>query len=205
MQISAPRAVTQPFSAKKTSLLACLRRPLSVAIASIYPAVALALPQNPTVSAGAVSISTADRAMQINQTSGKAIIDWQKFGVEFSESVTFNQPSRSSVVLNRVSGAESSVLNGALNATGQVFIINPNGVLINSSARVNVGGLLATTLDIDNRRFLNSDTPSSRDPARTRRVSPMPAPSRLSMAATSSCWPTMSATTARWTPNRDMS
>lgn len=142
---------------KKTNIIACLPLPLSVAIACIYPNAAQALPQNPDVASGLVSITTADRAMQINQMTNKAIIDWQKFGIASNESVTFNQPSRSSVVLNRVSGAEFSALDGALNATGQVFIINPNGVLIGSTAHVNVGGLLASTLDIENRRFLNSD------------------------------------------------
>ena len=157
MHIFYRRAPASPASARKPSIVACLPLPLSVAIACIYPCTALALPQNPTVAAGAVNISTSDGAMQINQTTSKAIIDWQKFGIAFNESVKFNQPSRSSVVLNRVRGAESSALDGALNATGQVFIVNPNGVLISSSARVSAGGLLATTLDIENQRFLNSE------------------------------------------------
>ena len=146
-----------PVSGKKPSIIACLPLPLSVAIACIYSSAAHALPQDPSVVSGAVSITTADRAMQINQTTNKAIIDWGKFGIAFNESVTFNQPSRSSVVLNRVTGAESSALDGVLNATGQVFLVNPNGVLISPTARVTVGGLLASTLAIENQRFLNSD------------------------------------------------
>ena len=150
-------ALALPTSGKKTKIAGCIPLPLTLAIACIYPGAAQALPENPSVTSGAVSVTTAERAMQINQTTNKAIIDWQKFGIAPNESVTFNQPSRSSVVLNRVTGAEASALDGALNATGQVFLVNPNGVLIGSAARVNVGGLLATTLDIENQRFLGAN------------------------------------------------
>lgn len=164
MQTRRCAALAIPIQPRTSKVITRLPFPLTmlaiaiaIAIACIYPGAALALPQNPSVTSGAVSISTADRAMQINQTTNKAIIDWQKFGIGFNESVTFNQPSRSSVVLNRVTGAEFSTLDGMLNATGQVFIINPNGVLIGANARMTVGGLLASTLEIDNQRFLNSD------------------------------------------------
>ena len=95
--------------------------------------------------------------MQISQTTDKVIINWQKFGIAPNESVTFSQPFRSSVALNRVTGTDPSALDGVLNANGQVFIINPNGVLFGPTASVTVGGLLASTLDIDNQRFLASD------------------------------------------------
>jgi filamentous hemagglutinin family protein len=146
-----------PISGKKSNIIGCLPLPLSVVVACLYSSSVHALPQDPSVASGTVSITTADRAMQITQTTNKAIIDWTKFGIAFNESVTFNQPSRSSVVLNRVTGAESSALDGVLNATGQVFLINPNGVLIGPTARVTVGGLLASTMNIENQRFLNSD------------------------------------------------
>ncbi len=95
--------------------------------------------------------------MQVNQSSNKAIIDWQKFGIGPNESVTFNQPSRMSVVLNRVTGAELSVLAGTLHANGQVFLVNPNGVLISPTAHVNASGLVASTLGMENQQFLNNN------------------------------------------------
>ena len=152
-----PHASFLPAPGKKIERIRCLPAPLSLAIACLYSTSAQALPQNPTTVSGKVSITTANQAMQVNQTTNKAIIEWQKFGVASNESVTFNQPSRASVILNRVSGMETSALDGMLNATGQVFIVNPNGVLIGPTARVNAGGLLASTLAIENQRFLNSD------------------------------------------------
>lgn len=152
-----PPTIVRIDSRKKSRTAACLRLPLSIAIACIYPSAAHSLPQNPDVMSGSVSITTSGRAMQVNQTTNKAIIDWQKFGIGTNESLTFNQPSRASVILNRVTSGESSVLDGALNANGQVFLINPNGVLIGATARINVSGLLASTLDVENRLFLNSE------------------------------------------------
>jgi filamentous hemagglutinin family protein len=41
--------------------------------------------------------------------------------------------------LNRVLGTDGSRILGQLNANGQVFILNPNGVLFGANAQVNVG------------------------------------------------------------------
>src|SRR5262249_35437670 len=71
-----------------------------------------------------------------------------------SETVNFNQPGSISATLNRVIGNEQSVISGALNANGQVFIVNSAGVLFTRGAQVNVGGLVASTLDISNQNFM---------------------------------------------------
>lgn len=155
------RLKSPPDSARQISFTGTERTfsrlPLCVALACIYSSSVHALPLQPTPASGSVNIVTTGNDMQINQTTDKAIINWQKFGVAPNESVTFSQPSRSSIALNRVTGTDPSALDGKLNANGQVFIINPNGVLFGPTARVTVGGLLASTLDIDNQRFLASD------------------------------------------------
>ena len=84
----------------------------------------------------------------------KAIINWQGFSIAPQETVNFYQPSSSSVTLNRVIGNEQSVISGALNANGQVFIVNSAGVLFTKGSQVNVGGLVASTLDISNANFM---------------------------------------------------
>jgi large exoprotein involved in heme utilization and adhesion len=58
------------------------------------------------------------------------------------------------VTLNRVIGNETSVINGALNANGQVFIVNSAGVLFGKGVQVNVGGIVASTPDITNQNFM---------------------------------------------------
>ncbi|MFG0721378.1 filamentous hemagglutinin N-terminal domain-containing protein [Pseudomonas sp. GLN_6] len=98
---------------------------------------------------GSGTISQPDsQQMVIDQTSNKLAIDWQSFDIGAGKRVTFNQPGRDSIALNRVVGSDGSKIMGQLDANGRVFLINPNGVLFGSGASVNVGGLVASTLDL---------------------------------------------------------
>ncbi len=90
----------------------------------------------------------------INQSSTRAVINWQGFSVGRQETVNFNQPSAAAATLNRVTGNERSVINGAINANGQVFIVNSAGILFGGGAQVNVGGLVASTLNITDQNFM---------------------------------------------------
>ncbi|MFY9655197.1 MAG: filamentous hemagglutinin N-terminal domain-containing protein [Methylocystis sp.] len=114
----------------------------------------LAGPQGGVVVSGQANISANGSTTNINQSSNQAIINWQLFSIAPQETVNFNQPGPTSVTLNRVIGNEKSVIEGALNANGQVFIVNSAGVVFTKSAQVNVGGLVASTLDISNGNFL---------------------------------------------------
>lgn len=114
-------------------------------------------PQGGSVVSGSATISQSGNITTVDQSSGKAIINWQAFSVSKAETVNFNQPSASSVTLNRVTGNETSVIAGAINANGQVFLVNSNGILFTGTSQVNVGGLVASTLDISNDDFLSGN------------------------------------------------
>ena len=122
----------------------------------LWPALALADPSGGSVVAGAAAISTpVDGTTQIDQSSASAIINWQEFSVGADEFVIFNQPSSSALVLNRVIGGMGSEILGQLDANGRVFIVNPMGVVFGEGSRVDVGGLMATTMDINDADFMN--------------------------------------------------
>ena len=112
-----------------------------------------AVPVGGVVSSGAANIVSAPGAMTINQSSANVAINWQSFGIARGEAVRFVQPSASSVALNRVLGTNPSTIFGSLNANGKVFLVNPNGILFGSGASVNVGGLVASTLNITDGDF----------------------------------------------------
>ena len=116
---------------------------------------AFALPSGETVVSGTANILTYDnqQQMSINQHSDKLILNWNDFSVGGGQTVTFNQPNSTSIALNRVIGANGSNIQGRINANGQVFLINPNGVVFSKSAQVNVGGLVASTRDMKNADF----------------------------------------------------
>ncbi|MEL5849838.1 MAG: filamentous hemagglutinin N-terminal domain-containing protein, partial [Candidatus Igneacidithiobacillus chanchocoensis] len=121
------------------------------------PGAAYALPTGGNVVAGQASIATSGDAMTVQQSSAKAIINWQGFGIGAQQTVRFEQPSSSSVALNRVVGNDPSAIYGHLYANGQVFLVNPNGIYFAPGAEVNVGGLVASTLNISNKDFLDGN------------------------------------------------
>ena len=118
---------------------------------------AKAAPMGGAVVAGSASIAGTPTAVVVNQSSGSAVINWQSFGIGVGESVQFVQPGSNSVALNRVTGLSPTAILGQLSANGKVFVVNPNGVLFGSTASVNVGGLLASTLSINNDDFMNGE------------------------------------------------
>src|SRR3954468_11412252 len=109
---------------------------------------ATALPTGGQVAAGTATLTYSPNKLQIDQSSNKAILNWDSFSIGSSAWVNFSQPSASSVALNRVAGTNPSEIFGRLSSNGQVFLTNPNGVLFAPSASVDVGGLFATTLAI---------------------------------------------------------
>ncbi|ULT69326.1 GLUG motif-containing protein [Pseudomonas sp. BC42] len=116
---------------------------------------AFALPTGGTVVAGAADILPFDngKQMSINQSTDKVIINWNDFSVNKGQAVTFNQPKTTSIALNRVIGVNGSNIQGQIKANGQVFLINPNGVVFGNNAQVNVGGLVASTHNISDDNF----------------------------------------------------
>lgn len=127
----------------------------SLALAGTGHALAVGpLPTGGKVVAGQGSIHQNGNAMTINQSSNKLAVEWQSFSVGKNNTVNFVQPSASAVALNRVLGSDISAIQGAINANGQVFLINPNGVLFSPTAQVNVGSLVASTLNMSNADFM---------------------------------------------------
>ncbi len=114
---------------------------------------AFALPQGGSIRGGNVSWETIGDLMKIHQLSGRAIINWNSFSIGSQETVQFVQPNSSAAILNRVTGPYSSEIFGSLLANGNVYLINPNGILFGAGSRVNVSGLVASTFDISDADF----------------------------------------------------
>src|SRR5690606_3546499 len=94
----------------------------------------------------AVIHSNIANQLTIDQAATKAIIDWQTFNIGSQAAVQFNQPTASSTALNRIHDASASAIFGRLNANGNIYLINNNGILFGSGAQVNTHGLVASTL-----------------------------------------------------------
>ncbi|CAN1523786.1 Filamentous haemagglutinin, N-terminal [Methylophilaceae bacterium] len=137
------------------------RSKLVANVAAATAALALAIspfvragPTDGQVVAGSGAISQAGNTTTVHQSSQNLAINWTDFSVAAHEAVRFNQPNASSIVLNRVLGQSISQIHGAISANGQVFILNPNGILFGAGAQVDVGGLVASTLSLSNNDFM---------------------------------------------------
>ena len=140
----------------KSFRLRLARLGMSAGLAMTVACQALANPEGPTVRHGQVNISPGTHA-QIQQLTDRAIVDWNSFSVGRNESLVFLQPSQLSVILNRVTGGDPSAILGQLSANGNVFLINPNGILFGPDSVVNVGGLVASTLNLNDDDFLSGN------------------------------------------------
>src|SRR5487761_2627960 len=138
---------------------------LAVSLMFAFGSSVYAAPMGGVVSAGSASIAGGAGNTTINQSSQNVAINWQSFSIGQGEAVRFVQPNSSSVALNRVLGSDPSNIMGSLSANGKVFLLNPNGVLFGQGAQVNVGGLVASTLNISDATSWPANTTS---PARAR-------------------------------------
>lgn len=134
-----------------------LRRTLlaSSILGAVIPGVALAGPVGGNVAAGSADIASSASTTTINQSSMRAVLDWQSFSVDQDEAVVFNQPSAQAATLNRVTGGTGSTIAGRLTSNGAVYLVNPNGIAITASGNVQTGGgFVASTLDIADADFM---------------------------------------------------
>lgn len=126
---------------------------LAVALACVFAGTASANPTGAEVVAGQVDMVASPNQLLITNSPG-AIINWQSFSILPGELTQFIQQSSSSSVLNRITGQDPTAILGALQSNGKVFLINPNGIVFGAGARVDVNGLVASTLNVSNTDFL---------------------------------------------------
>ena len=130
------------------------RKLMAAAVAACFAGQSVyANPVGPVVVNGQVTFASQGRTLSITNTPG-AVINWQQFSIQSNETTRFIQQSASSAVLNRVVGVDPSRILGSLQSNGRVFLINPNGIVFGAGAQIDVGGLVASTLNLKNEDFL---------------------------------------------------
>ena len=146
---------------------------LSVAVASVLAAAQAAPPAPSTlpvpcatgacgktgpsqfVTSGKATYTQSGSQLNVLQSSNSAVLNWSSFNVGANGKIVFTQPTSSSIALNRIYQADPSQIFGHLQANGQVFLINLNGFLFGAGSKVNVGGLLVSSLPMADSTFKN--------------------------------------------------
>jgi filamentous hemagglutinin family protein len=130
---------------------------LSSIFAAGVPAYAIdsgALPTGGQITAGAGTIGASGASMTVNQSSQQMIANWSSFNIGKDASVQFIQPNVSATALNHIADQNPTQILGSLSANGKVFLINQSGIIFGKNARVDVGALVASSLDLRDSDFL---------------------------------------------------
>jgi filamentous hemagglutinin family protein len=127
-------------------------RLLGLAIAACFGSVQ-ANPVAPQVVAGQASFQQQGNVFTVTNTPN-TIINWQAFSIDAGEVTRFLQQGADSKVLNRITGQDPSRILGSLQSNGQVYLLNPNGIVFGKDARIDVQGLAASSLGMSNADFL---------------------------------------------------
>ena len=136
---------TTPAPAGTTLPVACAPGTCPSGVTGFVGSGSISNPKNqPTISGNTLTIT---------QKSPDLTLNWASFNIGAGGKVVFQQPSATAIALNRIYDASPSSIFGALSANGQIYLINTNGFLFGSTASVNVGGLLASSLDLTDTTF----------------------------------------------------
>ena len=97
------------------------------------------------IAQGASAVPGAGIDTKITSTVQNNVIGWKDFSVKKDEKVEFDGKN----YLNLVTGANTSEINGIVKGGGDVYVVNPNGIIFGKDAQVNVGNLYASTRYVD--------------------------------------------------------
>ncbi|HUR58707.1 MAG TPA: filamentous hemagglutinin N-terminal domain-containing protein, partial [Opitutaceae bacterium] len=151
------------LSLRKFLLSALVAAPLAT-----LPAPLWALPQT---TGGNVTSSSATTTFQTNSPANtvlsitdpvatRLVLRWVNFGsgassIANGETVIWNLPSSSSGVLNTVTTGQT-LIDGALQSNGSIFIMNPNGIILGNTATVTAAGFGLSTINEPEFFFVNN-------------------------------------------------
>ncbi len=107
------------------------------------------------VSSGQATATSTANTLTVKQQTDRAILNWTSFNIGADGKVVFQQPDVNSIALNRIFQNSPSKIFGSLTANGQVYLVNPNGIVFGATSSVKTAGLLASTLNISDSTFQN--------------------------------------------------
>lgn len=119
----------------------------------LVPLFLSALPNGETIQRGNVTFERSGDLLAIHASDG-SIIEYKNFDIGRSESVRFIQSSSSSRVLNRVLSKAPSQIDGSLKGNGQIYLVNPMGIVFGTNAIVDAAKLFAGAARIRDEDFL---------------------------------------------------
>ena len=134
-----------------------IRLPFSVVLSLTFGVVHLnGLPEGTTAVSGGGSASVMGSEMTIQAPDG-SIFEHQSFHVSPVETVRFVQPSATARTLNRITGPTPSQIDGRMIANGEVYLVNPSGIIFGEGSVMEANKLHAVAGSLSNANFLSGN------------------------------------------------
>ena len=113
--------------------------------AFLIPQVTFAAPTGEHDMTTGVTVGRSGNTTNIVATATNNVIKWQDYSVASGETVAYDAKN----YLNLVTGGSTSAINGSITGGGNIYLVNPNGVIFGRTASVNVGSLHVSTQPIN--------------------------------------------------------
>lgn len=94
---------------------------------------------------------------EFTATKDISSVNCNRFDIPAEHSARINQPSGDSIFLARVFSHDKSQIDGRLSSNGKFILVNQNGIVFGPTAKVDVNGLIASTIDIDDKELYKED------------------------------------------------
>ena len=112
--------------------------------AFLIPQVGFAAPTGYHDVTAGVTVNTSGSTTNISGSAANNLIKWQDYSVANGETVAYDSKN----YLNLVTGGNTSTINGTITGGGDIYLVNPNGVIFGKTASVNVGSLHVSTQNL---------------------------------------------------------
>jgi filamentous hemagglutinin family protein len=103
-------------------------------------------PSGPSISQGTAHFENTDTTTLMITTSEKSHIFWEDLSIAEGELTEIIQPSSDCCVVIQVENDSPSIISGTLKSNGHLFLINPNGIFIETGGCVEASAFTASTL-----------------------------------------------------------
>lgn len=123
-----------------------------------HPFLVFAMPVGGKVLSGKGKIATNGHTMTISQMSNSMSLSWAGFNVGSAGTVIFRQPGSSSVALNIIGGTTPAQINGKIQANGQLYFLDPYGIIFGKTAVIDTAGIVAAANNLDKYGLYTSTT-----------------------------------------------
>ena len=125
-------------------------------------------PQLDTITSGIATIQQEATTTTITQTSHSTTLNWNSYNINQGHTITYNQPSTSSIAINNIKDTNPSQILGNINANGRIILLNPNGFYIGPNSTISANTFIAAAANLQQTTYnQNTNTLTLNNPQQT--------------------------------------